>query len=64
MADMPDIARASKIELRTVLVTFCNEASGLAATNGLTSQRFNEITQAHRDDSELAERIQSAIGDL
>ncbi|MEL6488893.1 MAG: DUF4168 domain-containing protein [Cyanobacteria bacterium J06621_3] len=61
MADMPDITRASKIELRTVLVTFCNEASTLAEDNGLTPQRFNKITQAHRDDSELAERIKAAM---
>lgn len=64
MADMPDIDRDSKVELRTVLVTFCNEASELAESNGLTPQRFNEITRAHQEDTELADRIQAAIGDL
>lgn len=64
MTDMPDIPRAERLELRTVLVTFCNEASAAAEANDLTPQRFNDITEAHRADSEVAERIQAAISDL
>ena len=64
MADMPDISRAGKVALRTVLITFCNEASELAEANDLSPTQFNEMTQAHREDAELAERIQDAISEL
>jgi len=64
LSDMPDISRSARVELRTVLVTFCNEASRLAEENDLTPQRFNAITESHREDPEIAARIRSAIGDL
>ncbi len=64
LSDMPDIPRSARVELRTVLVTFCNEASQLAEENDLTPQRFNAITEMHREDPEIAARIQSAISDL
>ncbi len=64
MADMPDIDRAARVELRTVLVTFCNGASELAAANDLSAETFNAITAAHREDEELAAQIQAAISDL
>lgn len=64
MSDMPNVSRASRVDLRTVLVDFCNEASAIAEENDLTAKRFNDITQAHHEDSELAARIQAAIAAL
>ncbi len=64
LSDMPDIPKADRTELRTVLVNFCNEASQLAEESNLTPQRFNSITEMHREDPEVAARIQAAIGDL
>lgn len=64
MSDMPEISRTERLELRTVLVTFCNEASEAAEVNNLTPKRFNDITEAHRADPEIAERIQAAISEL
>ncbi|MGB3295325.1 MAG: DUF4168 domain-containing protein [Phormidesmis sp.] len=64
MSDMPDVPRASRVDLRTVLVDFCNDASAIAEENDLTAKRFNDITQAHRQDPELAARIQAAIAAL
>ena len=61
---MPDIPRADRVSLRTVMVEFCNEASQLAEENNLTPLRFNTITIAHRDDPDLAARIQAEIGTL
>ncbi len=64
LSDMPDIPRSARVDLRTVLITFCNAASQAAEANDLTPMRFNDITEAHRADSELAERIQAAIREL
>lgn len=64
LSDMPDLERAERIDLRTVLVTFCNEASQIAEDNDLTPKTFNAITAAHREDEELAARIQDAISNL
>lgn len=61
LADMPDISRADRVDLRTVLVTFCNEAKTIAEANDLTPKRFNAITAAHREDEALAGRITEAI---
>ncbi|MEM6448771.1 MAG: DUF4168 domain-containing protein [Cyanobacteria bacterium P01_D01_bin.105] len=64
MSDMPDLSRPDKIDVRTVLVNFCNSAREIADAHALTTQQFNQITAAHRDDSALAERIQAEIAGL
>lgn len=64
LADMPDLERAERVELRTVLVNFCNAASQVAEDNDLTPKTFNAITAAHREDEDLAARIQAAISEL
>lgn len=64
LSDMPDVSRGSRVDLRTVLVDFCNDASAIAEENDLTAKRFNDITQAHRADPELTKRIQAAIAAL
>ena len=64
LSDMPDLERADRVDLRTVLVTFCNEASQIAEDNDLTPKTFNAITAAHREDEDLAARIQEAISNL
>ncbi len=64
LADMPDIPRAGRVDLRAVLVAFCNNASQIAEENDLTPEVFNQITAAHREDTELSDRIQDAIASL
>jgi len=64
MRDMPDLSRPDKVDLRTALVNFCNDAREIADSHALTPQRFNRITQAHREDADLAERIQAEIAGL
>ena len=61
--DMPDTDAETQAELQRILVNYCNAASEEADANGLTPQRFNEITAAHRDDSKLAQSIRAAISD-
>ncbi len=64
LSDMPDVPRPDRVDLRTTLVNFCNEASQIAEANDLTPLRFNSITAAHQEDADLAERIQKAVSDL
>lgn len=64
LSDMPDVPRAARVDLRAVLVAFCNNASQIAEENNLTPKVFNEMTAAHREDVELSDRIQDAIASL
>ena len=64
MSDMPDIPRPDKVDLQRALVNFCNSAIEIADSRALTPSRFNRLTEAHRDDSELAERIRAEIAGL
>jgi len=64
LADMPDVPRAARVDLRAVLVAFCNNAIQIAEENDLTPKVFNEMTAAHREDAELSDRIQDAIASL
>ena len=61
IADMPEADKAVKVSLQDVLVEYCNQAIDVAEANGLTPERFNSITTAHRADGELAKRIQTAM---
>jgi len=64
LSDMPDIPRASRVDLQAVLVEFCEGSRLSAESNDLTAKRFNSMTAAHRADPALAERIQGAISEL
>ncbi len=53
--------RALRQEVEALRVGYCNQARDIVEQNGLTAQRFNEITAAHREDANLAERIRQAL---
>ena len=64
LADMPDISRENRVDLRDVLLAFCNNASQVVEENDLTPKAFNEMTAAHRENAELLDRIKAAIAAL
>ncbi len=64
LSDMPDIPKADKVDLLTVLVDFCAGARTSAEENDLTPAQFNSITAAQKEDADLAKRIQTTIGEL
>ncbi|MEL7144171.1 MAG: DUF4168 domain-containing protein [Cyanobacteria bacterium J06643_4] len=64
LKDMPDISRAGRVDLQSVLVSFCAQAKAIAEENDLTPKRFNSITAEHREDAALADRIKAAIKEL
>ncbi|MEM9903980.1 MAG: DUF4168 domain-containing protein [Cyanobacteria bacterium P01_D01_bin.44] len=61
---LTDVPRQVRSRVQSVLVDYCNAARIIVEENGLTVRQFNNITSAHRDDAELAQRIQSEIASL
>lgn len=52
--DLPD-------KVRDIAVTYCKKSKQIVESNGLDVARFNQITVAAQNDSDLQKRIQSAM---
>lgn len=61
---LSEIPRSIRRQVRRVIVDYCNNAATIVADNGLEAQRFNNITSAHRQNPDLAERIRQAMIEL
>ncbi|MDA0268017.1 MAG: DUF4168 domain-containing protein [Cyanobacteria bacterium] len=53
--------RSLRKEVEALRVSYCNQAREIVDQNGLTAQRFNEITAAHREDVALGDRLRQAL---
>lgn len=51
-------------QARQIAVDYCDGSQDLVERNGLSIQRFNEITEAQAQDAGLASRIQQILVDL
>lgn len=58
LSDVPNTVRS---KVRAILIDYCNNASTIVQDSGLTVRRFNAITEAHRSDAELSQRIRDEI---
>ena len=58
------LPRNLRNSVRTVVVNYCNQASTIVQSNGLTVRRFNAITAAHPQDPALADQIRTAMVQL
>lgn len=56
-----NLPRSVRQQVRTLVVNYCNQAQKIVETNGLTVSRFNDITETHRQDPELAAQIRTAL---
>lgn len=63
-ANLNQLPRSLRSEVRTIVVNYCNQASTIVQSNGLTVRRFNAITAAHPQDPALAEQIRAAMVQL
>jgi hypothetical protein len=61
VCNQKDSFRGLSREARTLAVNFCNQSKKIAEDSGLTSQVFNAITQAARQDANFKKQIQRAI---
>lgn len=48
-------------EVREIAVNYCRQSAQIAASHGLSADRFNAITAALQSDPDLAARIQEAM---
>jgi Domain of unknown function (DUF4168) len=61
---LKDVPRRVRAKARRTLIKYCNQARALVEEKGLTVNRFNAITAAHRQDAELLKRIQVEVGKI
>lgn len=61
---LPRMPRAVRRQVEDIVTTYCNQAQEIVAQNGLTAQRFNEITVSHRENEALANRIRQELSRL
>ena len=59
--DISKVPRSVRRNVEEILVGYCNQAQEIVEANQLTSRRFNEITNAHRQNEGLSERIQQEL---
>lgn len=60
-SDLPGVPRRQRRQVEDIMITYCNQARDIVEVNGFTPERFNEITDAHREDEALAERIRAEL---
>lgn len=60
-ANLNQLPRNLRGNIRTIVVNYCNQASDIVETNGLTIREFNQITAAHPQDQALSEQIRTAL---
>lgn len=63
-ASLNQLPRNVRGNVRTIVVDYCNQASNIVQTNGLTVRQFNDITAAYPQDPALAEQIRTAMVQL
>lgn len=56
-----NLPRSVRQQVRTLVVNYCNQAQDIVENNGLTVSRFNEITEIHRQDPDVAAQIRTAL---
>lgn len=60
-AALNQLPRSIRSDVRTLVINYCNQASGIVQSNGLTIRQFNAITAAYPQDATLAEQIRTAL---
>jgi hypothetical protein len=63
-ANLNQLPRRIRQQVRTLIVDYCNQASDIVRTNGLKVEQFNAITAAYPQDQTLAEQIRTALMQL
>jgi hypothetical protein len=63
-ANLNQLPRNLRGSVRTIVVEYCNRASTIVQSNGLTVRRFNAITTAYPQDPALADQIRAAMVQL
>ncbi len=57
VCNQPNTMEGLNSEAKTLFVRYCNQSESIAASRGLSIDRFNQITQAVRTSSQLQAKI-------
>ncbi|MGD1907081.1 MAG: DUF4168 domain-containing protein [Leptolyngbyaceae cyanobacterium] len=60
-SNLSALPRPLRREVEALRIGYCNQARDIVDQNGLTAQRFNEITNAHRADGALGDRVRQVL---
>ncbi|PSB40414.1 DUF4168 domain-containing protein [Chamaesiphon polymorphus] len=59
VCNQPNTMEALNSEARSLFIRYCNQCESIAASRGLSIERFNQITQAVRSNPQLQNRVRS-----
>jgi Domain of unknown function (DUF4168) len=59
VCNQPNTMEGLNSEAKSLFINYCNQCESIAASKGLSIDRFNQITQAVRADPKLQERVRS-----
>jgi hypothetical protein len=57
----PDRLNALSPRIRVVAINYCQQSQGIVQSNGLSLERFNEITQVQERNSQVRETIRNEM---
>jgi Domain of unknown function (DUF4168) len=61
VCNQPNTMDALNSEAKSLFIQYCNQCETIAASRGLSIDRFNQITQAVRANSQLQNRVRSFL---
>ncbi|WP_232432160.1 DUF4168 domain-containing protein [Chamaesiphon minutus] len=59
VCNQPNTMESLNSEARSLFIRYCNQCESIAASRGLSIERFNQITQAVRSNPQLQNRVRS-----
>jgi hypothetical protein len=59
VCNQPNTMEMLNSEAKSLFINYCNQCESIAASKGLSIDRFNQITQAVRADPQLQNRVRS-----
>lgn len=59
VCNQPNTMEALNSEARSLFIRYCNQCESIAASRGLSIERFNQITQSVRSNPQLQNRVRS-----
>ena len=61
VCNQPNTMDSLNSEAKSLFIEYCNQCETIAASRGLSIDRFNQITQAVRSDSQLQNRVREFL---
>ncbi len=61
VCNQPDTMNGLSSEAKTLFINYCNQCERIAASEGLSIEKFNQITQAVRSSPQIQEKVRRHI---